>query len=49
MSKIFKIDGGLVEEVLTKDVKNFQIINYYQDASYINYDGTYISLTRINY
>ena len=49
MSKIFKIDGGLVEEILTKDVKNFQIINYYQDTSYINYDGTYISLTRINY
>jgi hypothetical protein len=49
MSKIFKIDGGLIQEILTKDVKNFQIVNYYQDDSYINYGGTYISLTRINY
>lgn len=49
MSKIFKTEGKIIEEITTKDVKNLDVKNFYENKDYINYDNTYISLTRQDY
>lgn len=49
MKKIFKIEGTLVSQILSKDIKVFQLFTDYQNSDYINYDGLYISLTRLSY
>lgn len=49
MNRIFKINGILIEEFPSKENKTFQMVNFYQNGEYINYDNTYISLTRLSY
>lgn len=49
MSKIFKTEGIVVKDAPSKDIKKFEIFNYFKNNEYINYDGRYISLTRLDY
>ena len=49
MKRIFKIEGGLIPEYLSDNIRIFQLVNFYSDSDYINYDNHYISLTRQDY
>lgn len=53
MNRIFKIEGGLIPEYLSENIKIFMLHGYYDDGSdncgYINYDNHYISLVRQDY
>lgn len=49
MSKIFKTEGGIIDQILNSGSKKFDIFTYFDDKDYINYGNSYISLTRIDY
>jgi hypothetical protein len=49
MGDMFKTEGMVIQEITTKDVKNLDVKNFYESKDYINYDNTYVSLTRQDY
>jgi hypothetical protein len=49
MKKIFKLEGGLIPEYISENIKIFTLCNFYGNEDYLNYDNTYISLTRQSY
>lgn len=48
MIKIYNIGGSLVQQFVG-EIEIYNIFGYFNNAEYINYDDTYISLTRLNY
>lgn len=48
MIRLYKIEGNLVQQFIG-EIDVYSIFAYFNDGEYINYDNSYISLTRLNY
>lgn len=46
--EIYRTEGSLVEQIIGER-EIYNIFGYFNDGEYINYNDTYISLTRLNY